>query len=219
MAWRAFNWGSRGPHWDAGNGVYVAQVLIPNGIQVNLQGNDTTGNELLHVFGAFSETSPITYDDCLAVANAVASWATSSLKPLIPTTFAIRQVIATARDVLEGPQAQVGIAIAGTRSGDPNPGNVTLALKKAGVVAARWAKGRFFMWPATTDDIIENRFQTGYVVDAISAYDTLRTALAGAGYPMVILSNSHARTSPVSVVTAVDTNVDSQRRRLNGRGR
>lgn len=198
----------------------MAQVLIPRGIQINLRGEDDQGNELLHVFGAAVESGPVTYDDCSGVAGIVGNWAITSggLKELIPTSFSILEVVATARDVVEGPQATLPVFSNGTKTADRLPGNSTLALKKAGIIAARWARGRFYAWPATVDDVTGNRFVGGYVTAAKDAYNHLLTAMEGGGWPMVILSNSHAQIALVSVITTVDDNVDSQRRRLNGRG-
>src|SRR5689334_7522614 len=141
MAWRPFNWGSRGPYFDTGGGIYVAQVLIPQAVQINLRGSTQTGNELMHVFGAITPASPVTYDDCLAVATAVASWAsvTGGIRGIIPNVTQVNDVVVTARDVVEGPQATLPINTLGTRSGDPAPGSITFALKKAGNRAARWA--------------------------------------------------------------------------------
>jgi hypothetical protein len=220
MAWTLFNWGSRGLHYNAGNGVYVAQVLIPRAMQINLRGFDTYGNELLHVFGAVVASGAVGFSDCDAVAIAVANWASTSggLKELIPTTFEIVDATVTARDVLNGPQATRIVGAVGTRAGDAAPGSVTLALKKAGEIAARWARGRFYTWPMVTTDYLENAFIGTYVAEAIASYNTLRTDLDAAGYPLVVLSNSHASAEPIQVILAVDSLVDCQRRRLSGRG-
>jgi hypothetical protein len=189
-------------------------------VQINLRGEDTTGNELMHVFGAAVAVGPVTLTDTDAIAGIVANWASTAggILELIPTTFNILDVVCTARDVIEGPQTTLPIGVPGTRAGDPAPGSITLALKKAGVVAARWARGRFFAWPPTVDDYAENLFTSGYVSDALGAYNNLLGELDGGGYPLVVLSNSHAQIAPVSVIVAVDTLVDCQRRRLQGRG-
>lgn len=225
MAWRLFNWGSRGATWDAGRGVYVATILIPRCIQITLFGHDKRGSELLHSFHARAEHDPPTLPDCTLAATAVATWASAGAAAYITLlhndTF-IDRVVATSIAELEGPQAEVIVGEIGTLTTAPLPSEVSLALKKSGTTRGRSKRGRFFVWPgvvAHLDATDPNLFDTSYVDAAVHVFNTLVSAMAAAGEPLVIGSQVRGQMYDVAGIVATDHLVDGMSRRKAGRGR
>lgn len=224
MAWRLFNWGSRGPHYDAGLGVYVATILIPQAAQISLFGHTQDGALLMHSFHVRAPHTPVTLSDVTDIAGNVASWAATApgLKSLVNELVSIDRVVVTAIDVLEGPQHEIGINVGGTRTGNPTPNEVCLALKKAGVNRGRSRRGRFYTWPMVTSDISTtngNSFGGTYRSECLTVYNALLTDLTGGGSPLCIASFRHGVLYDVNAIISTDELVDHQDRRAGGRGR
>lgn len=219
MAWRAFNWGSRGPYYDAGLGVYVAHVFLPGCIQATLFGENTvSGQQYLHVFHADLLTTP-TPADVAFLANLVAAWATARYKSLLTSDVTMRRVVCTSIEAPNGAQWETSINVPGNRSGLQAPGDVTLALKKTGHTAGRRRRGRFFVWPPSVDDYVGDQFTSAYVTAARAAFAQLRDDMDANNQPMVIASFTGGATYPVQDIVAVDDLIDRQGRRLKSHGR
>lgn len=226
MAWTLFNWGARGPHYDTGNGVYVATVLIPHCVQVNIKGSLGTGEELLHVFHCSTTDAEPSSGDTDAIAGIVNTWATANWGPeLVRSSDTIDQIVATSRAVLNGPQSTIGVGVHGGRDGADGaialPASVTVALKKSTGLAGRSNRGRFYAWPMWSSDLdptFTNILNSAYALLVVEKYTDLLTNLASGGYPMGVASTVNATIRPVTSIVLVDTVVDNQRRRLPGRG-
>lgn len=107
----------------------------------------------------------------------------------------------------------------------PEPGVVTVAIKKSSNTRGRGSQGRFF-WIGIPEQAVEGNQITAAVRGGlIASANTLLTNLAADGYTLGVLSlcqNNVWRTTGVfTPITgfSVDVNVDSQVRRGAGRGR
>jgi hypothetical protein len=200
----------------------VATVLIPQAIQISLFGHTQDGASLLHSFHARAPHSPVLLSDCQTLAAAVATWTVAGLQPIIHDRVAIDRVVCTAIDFVDGPQYEEGIHQGGSRTGDPLPSEVTLALKKAGTSRGRSKRGRFYAWPTVTSDLDPtdgNRFLGAYQTDVLAAYNGLITAMNAAGMPLCIGSTRRGALFDVTSIVLTDDLVDHQGRRAAGRGR
>jgi len=223
MAWRAFNWGSRGPHYEVLPGVYVAAIYIPKCIQGTLFAENTdTGQQLLHVFDFEGPTTPVTAADCQAVDNLLVGWWAGTYRSVCATNVRAIRAVAVGRDQFEGATWEIAMSTDGTRIGTPNPTEVTLAVKMAGNNTGRSRRGRKYSFPAVTTDLASgtsDRFTNAYINLVVGAMEQLRAAASTAGYPMRVASNVRAVLYPISHILATDDLLDSQRRRSAGRGR
>lgn len=223
LSWRAFNWGSRGPHFEVLPGVYVAAIYIPKCVQGTLFAMNTgTGQQLLHIFDFEAPAAPVTAADCQAVDNLLITWWVNTYRHLCATNVLAVRAVAVGRDQVEGATWEIGMSTAGDRAGTPNPSEVTLAVKMAGNNIGRSRRGRKFLYPAVNTDLVAggvDQFTTSYVNAAVAAVDGLRTAATTAGYPMKVASNVRTALYTISHVVVVDLLQDSQRRRSAGRGR
>lgn len=100
-----------------------------------------------------------------------------------------------------------------------SPGNVTLCVSLRTALAGRRFRGRKFFSGipenATASNLIDSSL-AGFVVTGIN---NLIGALAGNGFPLSIVSYIGPTVTPVETALVTDLFVDSQRRRLSGRGR
>jgi len=120
----------------------------------------------------------------------------------------------------------------GGKVGNPMPGNVSLAVSFRTGGRGRSSRGRNYFVGLVEDQISGNTVNAGDAEDIRAAYQALIAAANGIGSPWVVVSRfsgvdsdgkpiprAEGVTSLITSVSLVDNDVDSQRRRLNGRGR
>jgi hypothetical protein len=219
-AWEEFNWGSRGPHYRVG-GVIVAHFFWENTIQVNLYGHDESNDMLLNVFHVLAP-GPVAASDCDAVAGAVGGWCTSTYSTTWALNISSDRVVATDVSVLDSFQSEIAANASGGLLGAAVPSNVTLAVKKSTGLRGRANRGDWYTWPCTVDQLESldsNLFLASHRDACVAALENLIAALNTAGYALVVASEATGLTHVVKHFVATDRAVDSQRRRLRGRGR
>lgn len=99
------------------------------------------------------------------------------------------------------------------------PGNVAFCVRLKTTSPGRSGRGRKYFCGLTEADVTANQLSVDVANDLVDAIGILISNLDGAGFPLAIASFT---TSTVSIVTQAgyfDLNLDSQRRRLPGRGR
>ena len=225
MSWRLFNWGSRGPMYDTGGGVYVATLFTPQCIEVVLFGTDCRGDELIHKFDVRAAHSPPTLGDCDLVCTAVHNWCTggaNKYETILSQQVHIDRVVATSVAVFEGPQSELAIGVVGTLHENQLPSEVTKAFKKAGDNVGRSRRGRLYAWPTGSsmlDPDDANKFNTTYLNAANTVFMNLIAGLTAIGQDLVIRSFVRNLLYDVSRFVYVTPFVDHQDRRGAGRGR
>jgi len=160
--------------------------------------------------------------------TAVREWWDTNLQSAVNT--AVSLVAIDVVDLTEGSglgiSVTTGLPITGTATGDALPNNVTVAVKKGTGLVGRSYRGRTYHIGLSEGQVTGNTLEPVVVSALIDAYDALREP-EGVIIPvdMCVLSETTAggpRTEGIcTVVTGigVDPIVDSQRRRLPGRGR
>lgn len=219
-AWEEFNWGSRGLHYRVG-GVIVAHFFWPNTIQVNVYGHDESNDMLLNVFHV-NTPGPVTDADCDTVAAAVKDWVENHYHTRWAINVSSDRVVATDVSVLNSWQAEVAANASGTLVGAAVPSNVTLAIKKSTGLSGRANRGDWYMWPATAsqlEPLDSNLWLESHRDGCVAVMEQLRSSLAALSYILVVASEATAQTTPVKHFVCTDRAVDSQSRRLRGRGR
>lgn len=104
------------------------------------------------------------------------------------------------------------------------PGNVAFTLSFKTNERGRYARGRNYIMGLAEANVAGNVFASGVALSLVGAYAQLFTMLP-AGWEWVVLSRSFEGNPrveglqlPVTTVTYADLYIDSQRRRLTGRG-
>jgi len=115
--------------------------------------------------------------------------------------------------------------VAGGSAEDSMPGGTALCVSLRTSRAGRSFRGRKFFSALARSQVVSNQVGASYANDFVTAVNQMIVDLAGLGWTLVIVSRQHnkvarttAEVTPILTATVVDYNVDSQRRRLTGRG-
>lgn len=166
---------------------------------------------------------------CASLAATCAQWWLTNVVALVPGELIIREVYVKSIESQPGPEAtfSAGFPLAGSL-GDPSlPNNVTVAASLRSNLTGRSARGRWYWQGLTEPQVTGNTIGAGVLVSIDGALTNLASTISGAGFLWVIVSfrtNNAPRVGgpvyfTVEDIVFVDDVVDSQRRRLPGRGR
>lgn len=211
----------------------MAFIPVPNTAQIRLEGrldNQQTINDLYFFQdGGFTE---------LELANLTAnvfSWWNTSIVTLLNEGFS--SLRASARDLTSptGLSFETALgAAAGSVTGEAAPNNVAPAVSFRTGLAGRSFRGRNYVPGISNSDVVGNNIDAGWRDDILTGYSLLLPGgtVLPAGFIWVVVSRFSGvdvdgapvprLEGIVTTITAViftDTIVDSQRRRLPGRGK
>jgi len=183
------------------------------------------GQTIMNVF-YWQGDAPLIAADLSGLVDEVHTAWTARFKPIQANDVELLYIEATALDTDSSPSVTLPVATAGTASGISFPGGTTFAVKFSGGVSGRSGRGRMFYIQLHSAQISGDQVTAGDAAAIVVAigefFDDVETAT---GLTHVVTSYCHAgawRTTasntPVINYIATDNNVDSQRRRLAGRG-
>jgi hypothetical protein len=200
-------------------------VPAPNVVQIN-QRATLFGQQIENVHYVELSTSPDAAAIQAVADTALTEWENHML-PVLSVEYVYREAYATDLSSETAPAATAAAAAnkTGGLAVSSVPGNVTLCLSIRTNGRGRSSRGRQYI-SGLPDDIVDGNAWTAQgaagVVDAFAAY---RDALTAAGYSLVVLSrrenNAPRAQGLAQLATSVlvtDLFIDSQRRRLTGRG-
>lgn len=161
------------------------------------------------------------------------NWETAFGRQLRSSAYGLRKV--SVRDIGQqnGPVWENSQLIVGTRTPDPVPDNATIAVKWITGRGGRSYRGRSYHIGLTVDMVSGDQLSSAVQTPMLTAYNALLTAISGVAWnsygptqgSMVVVSASHnkvaratAEITPITQAVFADFNLDSQRRRLRGRG-
>lgn len=161
--------------------------------------------------------------DILTAAGHV--WWTSDLRAEITTTTTLRQVRATDQSVQGGAQDIETINEAGTGGAGITPLNAPIVVSLRTQKRGRSYRGRIYLSGIPQDALASPvDYTTTRAASVNAAFVALQADLDAAGFDLVVASKQHngvvtnpAETNEV-IAILTDVHVDSQRRRLFGRG-
>lgn len=150
------------------------------------------------------------------------------MKPYIPTEVSLTAVKVTDLDTATSPAitASAGLPLAGTQNGVLLPNSVSLCITKRTALRGRSQRGRIY-WPGLGETNVTNNVVSAALVSAIIAgLENMKVVPTLTGNnEMVVVSRFTANAPRASGIFTPVTNftsdgvVDSQRRRLPGRGK
>lgn len=171
-------------------------------------------------------TGTVDSENLKALCTTVRVWFVTDVLPKLPAAVTFREVYGRDRgfpDGVEGSSATGagtagGIAIAAT------PNNVSLSVSFRTGRTGRSRRGRNYWLAIPGNKVTANVVDNLYIDDIISSYEELLTVV-GPDWEWVVVSlrsnnnwRETALVTPITEVLVVDDVVDSQRRRLPGRG-
>lgn len=175
----------------------------------------------------FEHTGAMTPDDLDELAGEILVWWDVNMQPLTSTDTALATIRCRDLSTETSPAIEypLPVPLAGTASGGtPFPSNVTVATTFLTQTAGRSFRGRNYFVGINGAYVTGNTITTAFATALQLAYAALLTDLAAAGWTWVVVSRYSLGAPRVSglatPVTATRTqlDLDSQRRRLNGRG-
>lgn len=203
----------------------MAFVPVPDTVQVETVFN--YNSEIVE--NVYHCQFQVAYDenDIANLLDTFRTWWSTNMVPLVPDALDLINLIGTDQDSQTGPRVEdaTGLPISGGSADVPMPGNVTLAVRWLTGQRGRSFRGRTFHVGLGEGAVTGNEVNAAKVSDLTTAYAQLLTDLSTFGAPLVVASrfaNGAPRVTGVAtLVTSVfiDSSVDSQRRRLAGRGR
>lgn len=168
------------------------------------------------------------------LADDLIAWWGASYAPLVSSGVQLREVVCTDQSSPTGPQVTVAPAVGlfGANTSPPKPSNVSVTVSFRTALRGRSYRGRNYIVGLTNDTMTLNTLNVGFIGDAIDAYAALLPAGAAGITPQWVVASRFSGVdaqhhaiprvtgiaTPIETVTIVDAIVDSQRRRLPGRG-
>jgi len=203
----------------------MAFVAAPNVAEVEIRAvSDGQHIENRIMVDMLAEPTPASL---LALAELVYGWCDDEYSGALPDQVQIQAVVATSLQSDSSPQVVYAPGnINGTIAGGALPLNATLCMSLKTGSRGRSARGRFYLLALGATQVTQNTVHTLFVTNAVAALEALRTAIEGAGWVWIVCSFVHGGAPrvggpvyfPITTVTVFDQTVDSQRRRLPGRG-
>lgn len=164
----------------------------------------------------------------MALLQVIRTTIQEDLMPLLSSVIGLVRLVGTLLDAVDS----IGITLSlpspflGGVVGEHLPNNVSYTVSFVTALRGRSFRGRNYIAGIPADGADGNQIDPTFRTGLLSFYDTLRNAVATEGWTMVVVSrtsNGAPRvtgvTTPINAITTYDTYLDSQRRRLPGRGR
>jgi len=202
----------------------MPQYDVPGLMRVELHFHQLD-EKTMNVFWCKSNLNETSATLELEIAGTFKNWWASEIRPLVSSGLELYEI--TVKELRPDGVAVLytdGLPITGEKSESPLPNNVALAVHWGTGLVGRSRHGRTFQGGLCTDSVQGNNCSTAALFQ--SAYDALRTTLdnitLNIEFSVVsFVSNKAWRTVPLTTPisgVAVESTIDSMRRRLPGRG-
>jgi hypothetical protein len=155
------------------------------------------------------------------------NWVTHMM-PVLTEDYIYREAYVTDLTTQTSPAATaVPISLTtGAGQSDAAPGSVTLCLSLRTSGRGRSSRGRQYISGLSEGSIIDNAWDSTKAAEVVTAFQAYQNSMNLAGYNLVVLSRISegnprdlALAQAVTGILTTDLFIDSQRRRLTGRGR
>jgi len=202
----------------------MAFIPVPSGIQLCFN-FEATGQHWQFCFTLKKSAGSVTTTDLSNVTGIASDWWTSDFKAFMTANNTLSNITATDISSQGGPQDVLTISEVGTATGGSLPLNVAIVASLRTAKRGRSYRGRAYIsgLPLTSTNNI-NQLDATKITTLLGDLATLQNDLDAAGYDIVVASKQHngVTTNPAEtnevIDIVMDANLDSQRRRLTGRG-
>lgn len=200
-------------------------IPVPNTVQAELVYN-WNGEICENVFHFEAAGAPIV-SEMVELGEYLINWYDVHLQPLHTGNISLINVKLTDLNAAFAPAVDVstGLPLVGTLPGDSLPNNVAACISKRTIFRGRSYRGRIYHPCLGEAQVTGNTILTATRTSLLAAYSLLiGFSTAGEAWQMVVVSRfeggaprATGLTTPVTNLS-METTVDSQRRRLPGRG-
>jgi hypothetical protein len=149
------------------------------------------------------------------------------LLPLLHAGLQLVQLVGTLLDAVDSLSITLNVSppVAGSGSGDSLPNNVTYTVQFKTASRGRSFRGRNYVPGIPDTQVTGNQIESAFRTGILDFYSTLLALASSNSFIWVVVSRFHnlaprttGVTTPIIEVATADANLDSQRRRLTGRG-
>ncbi len=205
----------------------MPQSPVPDTAEVvlNYQSDSGDSRNVMHFqqspFGEFTNIN------LQRLAETAADWWTTNLRSLVHPAFTLESVITRNLGVVPGEVSEYAVNLTGQAQGGRSPSNVTSAFTLRTALGGRSGRGRIYHVGLSQSYYTGDTLHPNEKNIMTTAYNTLKTinkASIGQEYHLVVVSrfaNKVQRATGIANEVTVISNdglLDSQRRRLKGRG-
>lgn len=200
-------------------------IPVPNTVMVELVYN--WNNEICENVLYFEAEGVPDLAEMTALAAALSTWWGANMKGIVATSCSLTNVKVTDLNAANSPGIDYSdnMPIVGTASTPSMPNNVSLAIAKRTVFRGRSYRGRIYSVGLTEGAVDNNAVTSTYRNSVLAAWElTKQFTAAGEVFNQVVVSRyssgaprAEGLTTPI-INFSTDGIIDSQRRRLPGRG-
>jgi len=204
----------------------VSGILVTDAVQANIIA--TYFGQQVETTLYFAADGGFISGDIQALADLLAGWVGATWAGEFSQDYT--PYLVTVRDLgtTEGELGSATIIVTAEQDDHAGlPGNVSLAIARKTGLSGRTNRGRIFLVGLAENDAVGNTVDTTFANTKRDQLNGLTSVLAAAESPFfqVVVSRkpttpggTHGKYTSISEWVVVDYNLDSQRRRLNGRG-
>jgi len=199
-------------------------IPAPNTAKVEMRFSQE-GQQIENVYHV-TQAAPFDATELNTLAASFKAWWVAQWQTSVVNTCSLVQIVATALDSASAPGIvyATGLPLVGGNAGFPSPLNVTVAIQWFTALRGRSYRGRTYHIGLTANDRSGSYVSTTFQTNAIARYQALITAMNSYAPGLVVVSyrgNNAPRGTALTteiVTAACELTLDSQRRRLPGRG-
>lgn len=205
----------------------MADQRVINGMRAELRFT-LMDEQIMNTLWFHKDSGEVASADCQTIGDQLASWWFSNMRPLLTVNLTLREVYVRGAERVSGnPEytSTYSLPVSGTVNAESMPGNVSLCVSFRTGLTGRSYRGRNYISGMHDGVVSGNQFQVSFVNNVVNAYENLIGDIP-VGFTWVVASfqtngvpNIPGIIHPVQSILATDTNVDSMRSRLAGRGR
>lgn len=205
----------------------MAFVPVPNAVMAEIR--MSLDNQLIENTLYFRPTAESGDTSLVGLGNALLLWWTTSYRVKLPDSVSLREIYLTDLDSATGPthtQPAPAPAPIGLAATPVMPNNVTIAVSFRTGARGRSYRGRNYFGALGETQISSNTLDGATQAGIIAAYQALLSGSIADDWEWGVVSRFTAGAprvtgvfTPITSVLITDSIVDSQRRRLPGRGR
>ena len=175
----------------------------------------------------FHTSTPFTVTDMDLLATDLIAFWDAQFKTQYNSTVFLSEVKITDMSAQNAPSVTsgAGLPIAGTRTGVQLPNNCAVVFTKRTALRGRSYRGRVYFGPLGEPDVVNNAATPALVTGLLSRYETMKTRVIGARTWNMAVVSRFQNGNPLAFGVATNVSgftsdgvIDSQRRRLPGRG-
>ena len=203
----------------------MAFIPTVNAVRTDVQ--CVSANQQIHNVLWFIQNTTWQQADREALNTALVAWWTTYMKPIYPGTVALAQLTTVNQENQSAPSSTLVVSpmISGTAGGAASANSSCSVATLRTSLRGRAYRGRLYLGPLPNAQLTDSiTFSLGQATLVITAMNALISAVTTLGATWVVVSKQFNKikrsvgwAEPVTAVS-VDQYVDSQRRRLGGRG-